>query len=102
MNPNLPPDQQVPFLIGAIIGAIAVGTICGLLPFFLAKSRGRMGMGIAALGCCIVGGFILGILAAGPLMILFAIIVLLVPRAETPPPYGSFPMSGQQPYQQQY
>ena len=95
MNTNVPPEQQVPFLIGAIIGALVVGTLCGLLPFFLARSRGRQGLGIAALVTCIIGGFFAGLIAAVPLMIIFTVIVMAMGHAPGSQQPG-FPMESQQ------
>jgi hypothetical protein len=69
---------QMGYFVGLLIGSIGIGAICGLLPFFVAKSRNRSGFGVAALLTCMVCGFLGGIIFAGPAMIVFTFIVSMV------------------------
>jgi hypothetical protein len=94
------------FWIGVVIGSLVVGTACGSLPFFLAKSRNRLPLGTAALVSCIVSGAILGLLLALPVAIIFTIIILVMGSqreapgfpaimSAPPPPVDAFPIAPQ-------
>ena len=96
MNAQVPPEQQATFLVVAIIAGGIAGTVCGLLPFFLARSRGRNGLGVGALVACILSGFVLGLIAAVPMAVIFTVIIVAMGHAEGT---GSgFPMQSQQQY----
>jgi hypothetical protein len=97
MNTQVPAGQEATFLIVAIIFGGIAGAVCGLLPFFLGRSRGRRGLGIGGLVACILSGFVLGLLAAVPMAILFTIIIVAMGHA--PGSGQGFPMEGQQQYQ---
>jgi hypothetical protein len=63
------PDGPPPLIVTCICGGV-VGFLCGLLPFFIGRYREQEVFGFVGLGCCTVGGLILGLLAAVPLAIL--------------------------------
>jgi len=67
------------YMIGAVIGGIFVGALCGLLPYCIAKRRGRQGLGYGALAACTLAGFVLGILLALPTAIVFTVVALVLP-----------------------
>jgi hypothetical protein len=68
-------------IVARMFGAFFIGAVLGLIPFFVARSRGQQGLGIAALLSSIAGGLILGILLAGPVAFVFTIVALV----RTPP-----------------
>ena len=71
-------DSGSPVLILArLFGAFFVGALVGLVPFFVARSRGQQSLGVAALLSSIVGGLILGIILAGPVAFVFTIVALV-------------------------
>jgi len=60
--------------IGYLVGALTIGALLGLIPFFLGRKRGVDGLGTAGLICCIIGNFFgLGIIVA----IVFVIVILV-------------------------
>ena len=70
--------QSSSYMIGVIFGALMVGGLCGLLPFFVGLNRNNMVLGSAGLISCIVGGLILGMILAVPLAVIFTIIIVAV------------------------
>lgn len=64
-------------ILARLFGAFFIGAILGLVPFFIARSRGQQGLGVAALLSSIVGGLILGIILAGPVAFVFTIVALV-------------------------
>jgi len=94
MNTQVQPGQQGQFLIIAIIAGGIAGAVCGLLPFFLGRSRGRAGLGVGGLVACVLSGFVLGLLAAVPMAIIFTVVILAMGHA--PGTGAGFPMQGQQ------
>ena len=65
---------QIGMMIGGIVGALMIGALLGLIPFFLGRKRGVEGLGTAALLCCTIGNiFGLGIIIA----IIFVVIILV-------------------------
>lgn len=77
-----------------IIGAVVIGALCGLIPFFLGRRRGRAGLGLAGLISCIVGGFLLGIILALPLALIFAVIIAALPNLSDKAASRPYPPSG--------
>jgi hypothetical protein len=80
-------------VLARLFGAFFIGALLGLIPFFIARSRGQQSLGVAALLSSIVGGLILGIILAGPVAFVFTIVALVRkppapagPGAGTPPP----------------
>jgi hypothetical protein len=74
----LPPKIGIAIAIGS-----AVGFICGLLPFFLAKQRNNLKLGRIAVGVCWLSGAAFGLLLALPAAIIFTIIVLTGKNRDT-------------------
>lgn len=84
------------YLITSIIGALVVGIICGLAPLIAGKVKNQFKLGLIGFICCIVGGFILGIILALPAAIIFTLVITLKKPAETqfqnppdPPPFSN-------------
>jgi uncharacterized transporter YbjL len=64
-------------MLARLLGAFLIGALLGLVPFFVARSRGQQGLGVAALLSSIFGGLILGILLAGPVTLVFTVVALV-------------------------
>ncbi|HWE94165.1 MAG TPA: hypothetical protein VG269_09395 [Tepidisphaeraceae bacterium] len=106
-------QDKTAYLVGVVFGGLVAGALCGLLPFFLAKNRNRMPLGVAAITTCAVCGLILGLLLALPVALVFTVIIVAIGPVTTahgfspiyppqpPPPqqYGFPPAAdpGQQP-----
>ena len=69
---------QLGYFVGLMIGSIGIGTICGLLPFFVARARNRGGLAVPPLITCMACGFVGGIIFAGPAMLIFTFIVSML------------------------
>ena len=69
--------EATSYLIGVIIGALLVGGILGLIPFFIAKKKDFTVMGVVCLILCIVAGFIGGIFLAAPVCLISVIVILI-------------------------
>lgn len=68
--------DSMSYLAAATVAGLAVGAICGLLPFIMARRRGRSSLGSGALITCICFGGILGLILAVPTMVAFSIVIL--------------------------
>lgn len=61
-------------VIGSIVGALTMGAVLGLIPFFIGRKKGAYGLATAALICCMAAN----IFYAGFIMaIIFTIIILV-------------------------
>ncbi len=60
------PEQPGGILIGVLLGRVAVGGICGLIPLVLGFNRHRQDRGIAGFFITVVAGLIGGVLLATP------------------------------------
>jgi hypothetical protein len=58
-----------------MIGAVAAGALCGLVPLVYGLARGEAELAVAGFVACVVGGMLLGVLVAVPLAALFAWLV---------------------------
>ena len=58
-----------------IIGAILAGVVCGLVPLITGLVRGEKGLAWGGFAACIVGGFVLGLILAVPLAIVFTVLI---------------------------
>jgi hypothetical protein len=65
------PEQQAR-AIGMIVGAIAVGIICGLVPLIFGLKKQRVALAWAGFAASAAGGFILGLLGAIPMAAIFS------------------------------
>ena len=59
-----------------IVGAIVAGVICGVVPLIVGLTRGETGLAWGGFVSCIVGGFVLGLIAALPLAIIFTVLIV--------------------------
>ena len=82
MGPVTPHDAG--YWIGVLFGALLVGGLCGLLPFFVGMNRNKVALGIAGLVSCSVGGLILGILLAAPIALIFTVIIVATKGPSAP------------------
>lgn len=74
-------------LIARFFGALLGGVLFGLIPFFVARSRGQQTLGVIALVCCIGGSLLAGLLLSVPTAAVFTIVALVrKPAAPTGPP----------------
>ena len=64
------------YFVGVILGALFAGAIIGLIPLILGINKGQKQLGIIGFACCIGGSFILGLLLAIPIAIVFTVIIL--------------------------
>jgi ABC-type Mn2+/Zn2+ transport system permease subunit len=71
--------HQAGYWFGVVFGALMVGMLCGLLPWFLGRWRGHPGVAAAGMLACVVGGFLFGLIGAVPTAVVFAIVIALLP-----------------------
>jgi hypothetical protein len=57
---------------GALFGSLAVGFILGLFIFHYGRKREQEALGWSGFAACLAGAFVAGLLAAGPVALLFA------------------------------
>jgi hypothetical protein len=55
----------------AVVAALVAGVICGLFPLVYGLTRGRTSLAAGGFVACVVGGFILGLILAVPMAVLF-------------------------------
>jgi hypothetical protein len=55
-----------------MIGAVAAGGLCGLVPLVYGLARGETRLGLCGFAACLIAGVLLGVLLAVPLAALFA------------------------------
>jgi hypothetical protein len=58
-----------------IVIAIVAGVVCGLVPLIFGLVRGETGLAWGGFGACIVAGFLLGLLLALPMAIIFTVLI---------------------------
>ncbi len=74
-------------LIAKFVGALVGGVLFGLVPFFVARSRGQQTLGVAGLICCIVGSLLMGLFLSVPCALVFTVVALVrKPPAPAGPP----------------
>ena len=59
-----------------IIGAIVAGVICGLVPLITGLVKGENSLAWGGFVACIAGGFVLGLILALPLAVLFTVLIV--------------------------
>lgn len=59
-----------------IIGALVAGTACGLVPLITGLIRGDTTLAVGGLVACIAAGFVLGLILAVPVAILFTVLIV--------------------------
>lgn len=62
-------------IIATIAGAVIMGGIVGLIPFFLGKKKGFQTLGTVGLLGCILANFLIGLYGSIPVCIVFLIII---------------------------
>lgn len=72
-------DIDPAFLVGAMIGGLVMGVICGLWPLNAGTAKGRTTLGMVGFGVCALSGVALGCLLALPMAILFRMIIGMLP-----------------------
>ena len=61
-------------------GRGAGGSLCGLLPLLVGKSRNNLTLGSVGFVCTLISGLILGVLLAAPVAMVFTLIIALSNR----------------------
>jgi predicted lipid-binding transport protein (Tim44 family) len=61
---------------GRVIGGAIAGTIIGLLPFFVGRHMKQPKLATQALTCCCVAGVALGMVLAGPVALIFTLVLV--------------------------
>lgn len=69
-------------IYGTFFGGVA-GFGCGLAPYYVGRWFGRVRLGAAGFYTCLVGGAVLGLMLALPMMIIFTITMLLLGRPDS-------------------
>jgi hypothetical protein len=68
-------------IIGALVGGMGAGAVCGLIPLIIGERKGRTGLAVTGFLVTILGGMALGLIAAVPLAFLGSFwIQLTTPR----------------------
>lgn len=62
--------------IGILVGGGVMGILCGLGPLIAGRRRGYKTLGLVGFLVCIVCGLVLGILLAGPVALIWTVILL--------------------------
>ncbi len=60
-----------------LLGAIAIGCLFGLVPYFVAKHRGHAKLSKGSLIACAISGAIFGLFGSVPMAVIFTIVTLL-------------------------
>ncbi|MDB5812146.1 MAG: hypothetical protein JWN94_4268 [Betaproteobacteria bacterium] len=63
-----------------VVGALVVGTVLGLIPFFVGRHCGQTRFAIVALVTSIVAGVIAGIIGALPVALIFTVVIFIKRR----------------------
>ena len=66
-----------------VLGALIVGVLCGLAPLIFGLVRKQGALAVGGFVACIAGGFVLGIILALPLAILFCWLIWRADRRRT-------------------
>jgi hypothetical protein len=81
-------SDQVAAVLGQLTGQGIFGGFLGILPFLMARRRGRKTLGVVALIVCALFGFFLGPVIASIGAVVFAGVFLVLKKA-TPPSSGA-------------
>lgn len=82
--------RQIVFWTRILLGGFVVGVLCGLLPLIIALKKQRRGFALTSFVGCIVSGLILGLILAGPVSIIFTVIILCLNKPEEQNPISRF------------
>jgi len=72
--------------IAVIIGSLVGGALAGLLPLIFGKKRDKAVLGIIGFVVCLICGFILGLLLALPVAVIFTVIIIVTSKKNDTPP----------------
>jgi len=61
----------------SVVEGLAIGLLCGMVPFILGKKRGLRVWSEVAVGCSVLGGLLFGMIAAAPVAALFTIVIMI-------------------------
>ena len=75
------PVFWVAYGAGMVIGALIVGVVCGLLPFFLGRRHGQRKLAMAGFITSIVVSLIGGAVIAVPTAIIFTVVIVVRRRS---------------------
>lgn len=65
------------YAIGLILGSLLTGALFGLGPLITGNIKQQKSLGIAGFFACLVSGFILGIILALPVCIIFIVLIMV-------------------------
>lgn len=68
------------YAFAVIIGAVVMGAVIGLIPFFIGRSRGHMTAGVVCWILCIIGNFFLGLLLSVPICIVSVVVLFCLKK----------------------
>jgi hypothetical protein len=77
-----------------MIGAIAIGVICGLVPLVFGLVTGRTNLAVGGFVGCVVAGILAGVLAAVPVAAVFAWLIWRQSRPVAPAADGEASTTG--------
>ena len=77
------------YLIGAIVGALFIGAVCGLIPLIAGLIKKRIALAVSGFIVCMICGFILGVILALPVAIIFLVVILLTSKDKKEPETSS-------------
>ncbi|WFB34312.1 hypothetical protein P3T73_09075 [Kiritimatiellota bacterium B12222] len=80
--------EQIGYLVGVLVGALFVGCVLGVVPLLMGLKQKRNGLAWSAFGVTVLSSFILGIILALPVMIIFTVVLWVTRKkatAEVPP-----------------
>lgn len=83
------PDSFILELISTIVTGCFFGILLGLIPYFIAKTKGHIRFSRVSISVCAISGALLGLFASGPMAFVLTIIALLRkknPQQETVEP----------------
>lgn len=69
-------DYEVGYTLGVVIGSIVMGLLVGLIPYFMAKKRGRKNFGMISIVICILANFLGGVIISIPVCLIVIAVLL--------------------------
>jgi MFS family permease len=82
------------YATGQLLGILIVGFALGLFTLHQGKKHGQDALGWGGLAACVAGAFVLGILLAGPLALLFNWLIRREAAKAAQTPAAAWPEAG--------
>lgn len=77
-------SQDGAYWTGVLIGGGLAGAACGLFPLLAGRALGRTNLGQWGMGVCVLAGLVGGVIGAGPVAVLFALVIALLGQPSSP------------------